>query len=70
MADREFCIGDVVSLDWYPGAYLRVSGVIHDSQRLFLTDDLGLVFGGKEFETGFNNVGLQWQLSKFDRAQA
>ena len=55
---REFEIDDCVTLKFEDGLF-QVSGVIHDSERLFITNG-----NGEEFEVKFKDVADQWRNLK------
>ena len=58
---KTFEIGDLVEQHGQNDCILRVSGVIHDGKRLFVTDDSGRFNDGKEFEITFEDVTSQWR---------
>ena len=53
----EFEIDDLVNVD---DLIERVTGVIHDDERLFITP----IIGGKEHEVAFNEVKDVWRKIK------
>ena len=59
--NMEFEIDDIVEQNGHSDALFRVSGVIHDDQRLFVTDDSGRFGDGREFEIHFNEVTAQFR---------
>ena len=59
--ERTFEIGDLVEQCGQDDCIFRVSGVIHDDKRLFVTDDTGRFGDGKEFEITFEEVTSQWR---------
>ena len=56
-----FYIDDIVEQNHFSTHLLRVSGVIHDEEKLFVTDDSGRYSGGKEFEICFCEVTAQYR---------
>jgi len=62
--ERKFKIGDLVEQNQNNDHILRVSGVIHDDERLFVTDDSDRLNGGFEFKIPFSEITCQW--SKVD----
>jgi len=56
-----FSIGDVVEQNHCSAYLLRVSGVIHKEERLFVTDDSDRLNDGREFEVHFSEITKHWQ---------
>lgn len=60
----KFSIGDIIERKHENEFLLRVSGVIHDDERLFVCDDTDRLNDGKEFEIPFNEITAQYSLLK------
>jgi len=58
---RDFQIGDIVEQNGHNESLLVVTGYIHDSERLFVTDPTDRLNNGTEFEMWFGEVTRHWR---------
>lgn len=61
MSKYEFKIDDIIEQNGHSDVLLVVTGYIHDSERLFVTDLTDRLNNGREFEIPFSEVTRHWR---------